>query len=189
MRRNIFGSINQLKHPTQQPLLLKKQDLTILPFFTDQTIFTSTFNNMTKNRRTRKSTAPAGLKTPPPKRKHDDKDSPDTASTNSLSSMSMSFDGGSKPNIDSPPFKGMRKQDIPWMSKDLLVQAFKAVGVKGSVDKALRDSRNIELLLGNQRKPYKVTLEKLGINNSWKKYKTKEFRIKVAEAVANTLQG
>ena len=75
------------------------------------------------------------------------------------------------------------------MSKDLLVQAFKAVGVKGSVDKALRDSRNIELLLGNQRKPYEVTLEKLGINNSWKKYKTKEFRNKVAEAVANTLQG
>ena len=109
MRRNIFGSINQLKHPTQQPLLLKKQDLTILPFFTDQTIFTSTFDNMARNNRSRKTPAPAGLKIPPPKRKHDDKDSPDTASTNSLSSMSMSFDGGSKPNIDLPPFKGMRK--------------------------------------------------------------------------------
>ena len=157
-----------------------------MPLFTDQTIFTSTFNNMTRDRRSRKSSAPAGLKTPPSKRKQNNKDSQDTASTNSMSSMSMSFDGG-KPNIVSPPIKGMKKKDIPWTDKDFLDRAFQAVGVEGSIDEALKDSRNIELLLGNQRKPYEVTLEKLGINDSWSKYKTKDYRNKVAEAVANTL--
>ena len=52
----------------------------------------------------------------------------------------------------------------------------------------LNDSQSIELLLGNKRKPYEITLHKLGIENSWSEYKTKEFRNKVAEVVANTLQ-
>ena len=94
--------------------------------------------------------------------------------------MSMSF--------DSPPFKGMKKQDIPWTDKYYLEQAFNAVGFKGSLDKVLNDSQSIELLLGNKRKPYEITLHKLGIENSWSEYKTKEFRNKVAEVVANTLQ-
>ena len=101
--------------------------------------------------------------------------------------MSVSFDG-SKPNFDSPPFKGMKKQDIPWTSKNHLVQAFKAVGIKGSLKKVLKDLQSIELLLRNKRKPYEITLHKLGIDNSWSEYKTKEFRTKVAEVVANTLQ-
>ena len=82
----------------------------------------------------------------------------------------------------------MKKQDIPWTNKDYLEQAFNAVGFKGSLDKVLNDSQSIELLLGNKRKPYEITLHKLGIENSWSEYKTKEFRTKVAEVVANTLQ-
>ena len=82
----------------------------------------------------------------------------------------------------------MKKQDIPWTNKDYLEQAFNAVGFKGSLDKVLDDSQSIELLLGNKRKPYEITLHKLGIENSWSEYKTKDFRTKVAEVVANTLQ-
>ena len=159
-----------------------------MPLFTDQTIFTSTFNNMTRDRRSRKTTAPAGLKTPPSKRKNNNKDSQDTASSNSLSSMSMSFDG-CKPNIVTPPFKGMKKKEIPWTNKELLDQAFQAVGVEGSIEEALKESRNIELLLGAQRKPYEITLQRLGITDNWSTCKTKDYRSKVGKAVANTLQG
>ena len=60
--------------------------------------------------------------------------------------MSMSFDG-SKPNLDSPPFKAMKKQDILWTNLNCLAQAFKAVGVKGSLEKVLNDSQSIEFLL------------------------------------------
>ena len=82
----------------------------------------------------------------------------------------------------------MKKEEIPWTNKDYLEQAFNAVGFKGSLDKVLNDSQSIELLLGNKRKPYEITLHKLGIENSWSEYKTKEFRSKVAEVVADTLQ-
>ena len=82
----------------------------------------------------------------------------------------------------------MKKEEIPWTNKDYLEQAFNAVGFKGSLDKVLDDSQSIELLLGNKRKPYEITLHKLGIENSWSEYKTKEFRSKVAEVVADTLQ-
>ena len=82
----------------------------------------------------------------------------------------------------------MKKQDIPWTNKDYLEQAFNAVGFKGSLDKVSNDSQSIELLLRNKRKPYEITLHKLGIENSWSEYKTKEFRSKVAEVVADTLQ-
>ena len=100
----------------------------------------------------------------------------------------MSFEG-CKPNIVSPPIKGMKKKDIPWTNKDFLDQAFQAVGVEGSIEEALKESRNIELLLGTQRKPYEITLQRLGIKDYWSTCTTKDYRSKVGKAVANTLQG
>ena len=157
--------------------------------FTDKTRFASTFNNMAKNSSASKSSK--GLGTPPANKRRKNKDSPDSISTQSLSSMSMSFDGY-KPDFldqDSQPSKRMKTQDIPWTDKNFLLQAFKAVGITGSLKEALSDSQCIEVLLGIKRKPYETTLQKLEIKNSWSKYQTKQFRKKVAEAVANKLRG
>ena len=150
--------------------------------FTDKTRFASTFNNMAKNSSASKSSK--GLGTPPANKRRKNQNSPDSISTQSLSSMSMSFDG-----LDSQPSKRMKTQDIPWTDKNFLLRAFKAVGITGSLKEALSDSQCIEVLLGIKRKPYETTLQKLGIKNSWSKYQTKQFRKKVAEAVANKLRG
>ena len=103
----------------------------------------------------------------------------------------MSFDGINSNFTDpgSPPSKRMKPQDIPWTSEVLLLQAFKSVGVSGSLEETLSDSKNIETLLGNCRVQYEVTLHRLGIQDEWKLFKTKEFREAAAEAIAKKLRG
>ena len=130
------------------------------------------------------------LETPPPKGRGKNK-TPGSVSTQSLSSMSMSFDKINSNFTDpgSPPSKRMKPQDIHWTNEVLLLQAFKSVGVSGSLKETLSDSMNIERLLGNCRVPYEATLHLLGIQNEWEQYKTKEFREAAAEAVAKKLRG
>ena len=103
----------------------------------------------------------------------------------------MSFDEINSNFTDpgSPPSKRMKPQDIHWTNEVLLLQAFKSVGVSGSLKETLNDSKNIETLLGNCRVQYKVTLHRLGIQDEWKLLKTKEFREAAEEAIAKKLRG
>ena len=103
----------------------------------------------------------------------------------------MSFDEINSNFTDpgSPPSKRMKPQDIHWRNEVLLLQAFKSVGVPGSLEETLNDSKNIKTLLGNRRVQYEVTLHRLGIQDEWKLLKTKEFREAAAEAIAKKLRG
>ena len=130
------------------------------------------------------------LETPPPKGRGKNK-TPGSVSTQSLSSMLMSFDEINSNFTDpgSPPSKRMKPQDIHWTNEVLLLQAFKSVGVSGSLEETLSDSKNIETLIGNCRVQYKATLHRLGIQDKWKLFKTKEFHEAAAEAIAKKLWG
>ena len=103
----------------------------------------------------------------------------------------MSFDEINSNFTDpgSPPSKRMKSQDIHWKNEVLLLQAFESVGVSGSLQETLNDSKNIETLLGIRRVQYEVTLHRLGIQNEWELLKTKEFREAAAEAIAKKLRG